>query len=71
MLILERDEKYFNFIKKYEYCISRFLKYCNLDLDILLRLSQQELSTIIIMYVVINQKDRLMLQRDPQFQKNL
>ena len=71
MLILERDEKYFNFIKKYEYCISRSLEYCNFDLGTLLRLSQQELTTIIIRYMVINQKDRLMLQRDPQFQKNL
>jgi hypothetical protein len=49
MLVLE--DVYFNFVnsidsevtrKTYEYLMSKFLKYCNLDLDSLLRLSQQE-----------------------------
>lgn len=68
MMVLEKEEAYFNVInsidsdatrKNYEYCMSRFLKYCNLDLDSLPRLSQQELSNLIIMYLVINQEDRL------------
>ena len=32
--------------------MSKFLKFCNLDLDSLLRLSQQELSNLIIRYLV-------------------
>jgi hypothetical protein len=62
MLILQQQhEAYFNFVnsinsdvtrKNYEYCLSRFLKYCNLDLDSLLKLSQQELSNFIIKYLV-------------------
>jgi len=61
MLVLEKEEAYFNFInsinsdvtrKNYEYCISRFLKYCNLDLNSLIKLSQQELSNLIIKYLV-------------------
>ena len=44
----EKDDAYFNFVnsinsdatrKNYEYCLSRFLKYCNLDLDSLLKLA--------------------------------
>jgi len=62
MLVQEqREDAYFNFVnsinsdatrKNYEYCMSRFLKYCNLDLDSLLKLSQQELSNLIIKYLV-------------------
>ena len=57
----EPGEAYFNFInsinsdvtrKNYEYCMSRFLKYCNLDLNSLLKLPQQELSNLIIKYLV-------------------
>lgn len=49
----EREDVYFNFVnsidsevtrKTYEYLMSKFLKYCNLDLGSLLRLSQQDLS---------------------------
>jgi integrase len=61
MLVQPREEAYFNFVnsinsdatrRNYEYCMSRFLKYCNLDLDSLLKLSQQELSNLIIKYLV-------------------
>ena len=57
----ENEDAYFNFINSinseatrisYEYYISRFLKYCNLDLESLLKLSQQELSNLIIKYLV-------------------
>jgi integrase len=57
----EQQEAYFNFVnsinsdvtrKNYEYCLSRFLKYCNLDLDSLLKLPQQVLSNLIIRYLV-------------------
>lgn len=57
----EQEDAYFNFVnsinsdatrKNYEYCMSRFLKYCNLDLDSLLKLSQQELSNLIIKYLI-------------------
>lgn len=56
-----QEDAYFNFVnsinsdvtrKNYEYLLSRFLKYCNLDLDSLLKLSQQELSTFIIKYLI-------------------
>jgi hypothetical protein len=61
MQVLERDDAYFNFVnsinseatrRNYEYCMSRFLKYCNLDLDSLLRIPQQELSNLIIRYLI-------------------
>src|SRR6266508_707501 len=61
MLVLEREDAYFDFVnsinsnatrRNYEYCMSRFLKYCNLDLDSLLKLSQQKLSNLIIRYLV-------------------
>jgi integrase len=57
----QQQEAYFNFVnsinsdatrKNYEYCLSRFLKYCNLDLDSLLKLPQLELSNLIIKYLV-------------------
>ena len=57
----EREDVYFNFVnsidsevtrKTYEYLMSKFLKYCNLDLGSLLRLSQQDLSNLIIKYLV-------------------
>lgn len=57
----QKEDAYFNFVnsinsdvtrKKYEYYMSKFLKFCNLDLDSLLRLSQQELSNLIIRYLV-------------------
>jgi len=57
----ESEDAYYNFVnsinsdatrKNYEYCMSRFLKYFNLDLDSLLKLSQQELSSLIIKYLV-------------------
>jgi integrase len=57
----EKEDAYFNFVnsinsdvtrKNYEYCLSRFLKNCNLDLDCLLKLPQQELSNLIIRYLV-------------------
>lgn len=56
-----QQDAYFNFVnsinsdvtrKNYEYCLSRFLKYCNLDLESLLKLPQQELSNLIIKYLV-------------------
>ncbi len=56
-----QEDAYFNFVnsinsdvtrKNYEYHLSRFLKYCNLDLVSLLKLSQQELSHLIIKYLV-------------------
>lgn len=57
----EKEDAYFNFVnsinsdvtrKNYEYLLSRFLKYCDLDLDSLLKLPQQELSNFIIKYLV-------------------
>jgi integrase len=57
----EKEDAYYNFInsinseatkRNYEYCMARFLKYCNLDLDSLLKLPQQELSNLIIKYLV-------------------
>ena len=57
----QKEDAYFNFVnsinsdvtrKKYEYYMSKFLKFCNLDLNSLLRLSQQELSNLIIRYLV-------------------
>lgn len=59
--MLVQEQAYFNFAnsinseatrKMYEYYISRFLKYSNLDLDSLLRLPQHELSNLIINYLV-------------------
>jgi integrase len=56
-----KPDAYFNFVnsinsdvtrKKYEYYVSKFLNYCNLDLDSLLALSQEELSNHIIRYLV-------------------
>jgi integrase len=61
MLVQQEKEAYFNFVnsinsdvtrKNYEYCLSKFLKYCNLDLDSLLKLPQLELSNLIIKYLV-------------------
>jgi len=59
--MLVQEDVYFNFVnsidsevtrKTYEYLMSKFLKYCNLDLGSLLRLSQQDLSNLIIKYLV-------------------
>jgi len=36
----------------YEFSLSKFLNYCNLDLDSFLKLSQQEISDLIINYLV-------------------
>ena len=56
-----QEEAYFNFVnsiksdatrRNYEYCVSRFLKYCNLDLNSFLRSQQQEMSCLIIKYLV-------------------
>jgi integrase len=61
MLVQQQQEAYFNFVnsinsdvtrKNYEYCLSRFLKYCNLDLDSLLKLPHLELSNLVIKYLV-------------------
>jgi integrase len=62
MLVQQQEqEAYFNFVnsinsdvtrKNYEYCLSKFLKYCTLDLDSLLKLPQLELSNLIIKYLV-------------------
>ena len=57
---MQVQDVYFNFTssinsevtrKRYEYCISKFLEYCNLDLEHLLELEQQELSNLIIKYL--------------------
>ena len=56
-----QEEAYFNFVnsnnsdatrRNYEYCMSRFLEYCNLDLNSFLRSQQQEMSGLIIKYLV-------------------
>jgi hypothetical protein len=61
MQVVQQQEEYFNFInsinseatrKNYEYCMTRFLKHCNMDLETLLKLPQQELSNLIIKYLV-------------------
>ena len=55
------DETYSNFVNSinsdqtrqaYEYSLTQFLKHCQMDLDSFLRLSQQEISNIIINYLV-------------------
>jgi hypothetical protein len=55
------DEAYSNFVNSinsdqtrqaYEYSLTQFLKHCQMDLDSFLRLSQQEISNIIINYLV-------------------
>ena len=55
------DEKYSNFVNSinseqtrqvYEYSLTQFLKHCQMDLDSFLRLEQQEISNIIINYLV-------------------
>lgn len=55
------DEAYSNFVNSinsdqtrrlYEYSLSKFLKYCNTDLDSFLRLSQQQTSNLIVSYLV-------------------
>jgi hypothetical protein len=60
-MLVQQQELYFNFVnsinsdvtrKNYEYCLSKFLKYCNLDLDSLLKLPQVELSNLIIKHLV-------------------
>lgn len=62
MLVQQTKENaHFNFVnsinsdvtrKMYEYYVSKFLEYCNLDLDSLLSLTQQEISNLIIRYLV-------------------
>jgi integrase len=61
MLVQQQEEAYFNFVnsinsdvtrKNYEYCLSKFLKNCNLDLDSLLKLPQLDLSNLIVKYLV-------------------
>jgi hypothetical protein len=56
----EKNKAHFNFVNSihseqtrqtYEYSLSKFLKYCEMDLDTFLRLSQQEISNIIINYL--------------------
>lgn len=58
---VHEEDAYFNFVnsinydvtrKNYEYCLSKFLKYCDLELSSLLKLPQQELSNLIIKYLV-------------------
>jgi len=55
------DEKYSNFVNSinseqtrqvYEYSLTQFLKHCQMDLDSFHRLEQQEISNIIINYLV-------------------
>jgi hypothetical protein len=57
----EQTKAYSNFVNSinsdqtrrlYEYSLSQFLKYCNLDLDSFLRLPQQEISNLVINYLV-------------------
>lgn len=57
---MQVQDVYFNFTsslksdvtrKRYEYCLSKFLKHCDLDLIQLLSLEQQELSNLIIRYL--------------------
>lgn len=57
----EKEDAYFNFVnsinsdvtrKNYKYLLSRFLKSCDLDLDSLLKMPQQELSNLIIKFLV-------------------
>jgi integrase len=60
-MLVQPQQAYYNFVnsinsdvtrKNYEYCMSKFLKYFNLDLDSLLKLPQLELSNLIIKYLV-------------------
>lgn len=57
---MQVQDVYFNFTssiksdvtrQRYEYCLSKFLKHCDLDLIHLLSLEQQELSNLIIRYL--------------------
>jgi len=56
----QQQDAYFNFVssinaeatkRNYEYCMKRFLKHCNRDLETLLKLPQVELSNLIIKYL--------------------
>ena len=56
-----QPEAYYNFVnsidseamkKIYDYCMSRFLKCYDIDLDSLLKLPQQEILNLIIKYLV-------------------
>ena len=56
----QQQDAYFNFVssinaeatkRNYEYCMKRFLKHCNMDLETLLKLPQLELSNLIIRYL--------------------
>lgn len=60
MQVLE-SKQYSNFVNsinsektrfQYEYCLSKFLKYCGIDLETFLKLSQQEISDLITNYLV-------------------
>lgn len=55
------DEVYSNFVNSinseqtrqvYEYTLTRFLKHCQMNLETFLRLEQQEISNIIINYLI-------------------
>ena len=65
VLNLKDDQAYSNFVNSinseqtremYEYCLRQFLKYCQMDLYCFLSLSQQEISNILINYLVEEKK---------------
>lgn len=71
---MQVQDVYFNFTssinsevtrKRYEYCISKFLEYCNLDLEHLLELEQQELSNLIIKYLASQLYARIKKEGEP------
>ena len=57
----EKSNAYFNFInsinsqstrKSYEFCIEKFLSHYSIDLESLLKLPQQDISNLLIRYLV-------------------
>ena len=57
----EQSEAYYNFInslnsqstrKSYEFCIEKFLSHYSIDLESLLKLPQQDISNLLIRYLV-------------------
>lgn len=72
-MLVQKEDSYSNFINSinseqtrqaYEYSLSKFLKYYQMDLDSFLRLPQQEISNLIANYLADRDlKDSSMMER--------
>lgn len=67
MLVQKQEDSYSNFVNSinsdqtrhiYEYTLSGFLNHCQMDFDTFLSLPQQEMSNIIVNYLVENKISR-------------